>query len=154
MPDAPASLPTVVAVGGTTLKLTTGGARASETVWNDNGPLDDMGYHQTESLGATGGGCSMLFTATPWQTDVAGFGATGCEGKRLVADVSAVGDPHTGFDIYDSYKCGTECEFPRVEGGWATFGGTSLSTPLIAGLYGLAGGGHGFDVPRLDALWP
>ena len=35
--------------------------------------------------------------------------------KRLVADVSAVGDPLTGFDIYDSYKCGVECEFP--EGG-------------------------------------
>ena len=67
----------------------------------------------------------------------------------MVADVSAVGDPLTGFDIYDSYKCGKECEFPRVEGGWATFGGTSLSTPLIAGLYGLAGGGHGLTYPGL-----
>ncbi len=147
MPDVPASLPTVVAVGGTTLKLTTGGARASETVWNDNGPVDDIGLPAKVALGATGGGCSRLFTAMPWQTGAAGWGATGCGTKRLVSDVSAVGDPLTGFDIYDSYKCGVECEFPRIEGGWATFGGTSLSTPLIAGMYGLAGGGHGLTDP-------
>ena len=149
MPYAPASLPTVVAVGGTTLKLTAGGARASETVWNDNGPLDEIGGPNEVDLGATGGGCSTLFSAMPWQTGVAGWGATGCGTKRLVADVSAVGDPLTGFDIYDSYECGTGCEFPRVKGGWATFGGTSLSTPLMAGLYGLAGGGHGLAYPAL-----
>ena len=142
MPDAPASLPTVIAVGGTSLQLTPDGGRASETVWNDEGPRDAH-----PNVGATGGGCSLLFSAPPWQVDEPGFAATGCEGKRLAADVSAVGDPQTGFDIYDSYECGTGCEFPRVKGGWATFGGTSLSTPLIAGLYGLAGGGHGLAYP-------
>ena len=142
MPDAPASLPTVIAVGGTSLQLTAGGGRASETVWNDEGPRDAH-----PSVGATGGGCSQLFSAPPWQADEPGFVATGCEAKRLAADVSAVGDPQSGFDIYDSYECGKGCAFPRVEGGWATFGGTSLSTPLIAGLYGLAGGGHGLAYP-------
>jgi PKD repeat protein len=69
---------------------------------------------------------------------------------RLDADVSAVGDPLTGFDIYDSYKCGSSaCEFPRVEGGWVTFGGTSLSAPVITAMYGLAGGSGGVRYPSL-----
>jgi hypothetical protein len=148
MPEAPASLPSVVAVGGTSLELNADGTRASETVWNDNGPLDEIG-ELNPGLGATGGGCSRLFSAEPWQTGVAGFAATGCGTKRLDVDVSAVGDPLTGFDLYDSYKCGTACEFTRVDGGWATFGGTSLSTPIIAALYGLAGGTAGMQYPAL-----
>ncbi len=148
MPEAPASLPSVVAVGGTSLALNADGTRASETVWNDNGPLDEIGK-LNPGLGATGGGCSRLFSAEPWQTGVSGFAATGCGTKRLDADVSAVGDPLTGFDLYDSYKCGPACEFTRVKGGWATFGGTSLSTPIIAALYGLAGGTAGMRYPAL-----
>jgi len=147
-PNAPASLPTVVAVGGTSLTLNASGTRASETVWNENGPGDDIGELDGPQE-ATGGGCSRLFSAEPWQREVAGYGATGCGKSRVVADVSAVGDPATGFDIYDSYKCGPECEFPRVEGGWATFGGTSLSAQLIGALYGLAGGGGGVRYPSL-----
>jgi len=142
MPEAPASLPSVVAVGGTTLNLSSSGTRASETVWNGNGPGDDIGASHA-GLGATGGGCSRLFTAEPWQRDVAGYSATGCAGARLVSDVSADADPATGFDIYDSYKCGSACDFRRVDGGWATFGGTSLSAQLIGALYGLAGGSGG-----------
>jgi PKD repeat protein len=149
MPNTPASLPTVVAVGGTSLKLNASGTRTSETVWNENGPGDEFGRFVEPPLGATGGGCSRLFTAEPWQREVGGYGATGCGKARLVADVSAVGDPATGFDIYDSYKCGPECEFPRVEGGWATFGGTSLSAQLIGALYGLVGGGGGVKYPSL-----
>ncbi len=149
MPSAPASLPTVVAVGGTALTLNTNGTRADETVWNDNGPDDELGEVDPQ-LGATGGGCSTRFTAQPWQSDVAGFAASGCGTKRLTADVSAVGDPYTGFDLYDSYLCGPECEFERVEGGWATFGGTSLSAPIISAMYGLAGGGGGVKYPALS----
>ena len=37
LPDAPAALPTVVSVGGTSLKLKASGARKSETVWNGTG---------------------------------------------------------------------------------------------------------------------
>ena len=148
MPDAPASLPTVVSVGGTSLELSTDGARTSETVWNNNGPDDDPGS-LSGPLGASGGGCSELFRAEPWQIDTEGFAATGCLAARLDNDVSAVGNPQTGFDIYDSYRCGSACEFPRIEGGWATFGGTSLSAPIIASMYALAGGGQGVTYPAL-----
>jgi hypothetical protein len=113
-------------------------------VWNGNGPFDEE-----EDEGATGGGCSTMFTAQPWQHDAPGFAATGCGGKRLSADVSADANPRTGFDIYDSYDCGEECEeFKRGEN-WLTIGGTSLSTPLISSLYALAGGSNGVSYPSL-----
>jgi PKD domain/Subtilase family len=147
-PNMPASLPWVVAVGGTTLELNEDGKRKSERVWNGNGPLDER-YFEGFSEGATGGGCSTLFTAQPWQQDAPGFAASGCAGKRLAADVSAVADPLTGFDIYDSYNCGEDCErFKRGED-WLTIGGTSLSTPLISALYALAGGSKGVSDPSL-----
>ncbi len=144
-PDAPASLPSVVAVGGTTLELNAGGKRASERVWNGNGVEDEGEFAE----GATGGGCSTLFAAEPWQQATHGYAATGCAGKRVAADVSAVADPNTGFDIYDSYNCGAACEEFGGGGGWLTIGGTSVSTPLISSLYALAGGSHGVEYPSL-----
>ena len=144
-PDAPASLPYVVAVGGTTLELNTAGKRTSETVWNGNGPSDEGEFAE----GATGGGCSTVFTAEPWQQATPGYPATGCGDKRVATDVSAVADPNTGFDIYDSYNCGSACELDGGGEGWLTIGGTSLSTPLISSLYALAGGSHGVQYPSL-----
>lgn len=149
MPSSPASLASTVAVGGTTLELNPDGTRAEETIWNNNGPGDEAGLASGEREGATGGGCSKLFTAQPWQQAVAGFTSSGCGTARLDADVAAVADPLTGLDIYDSFKCGPACEFPRVEGGWVTIGGTSLSAPFISSLYALAGGGNGISYPSL-----
>jgi len=144
-PNMPASLPSVVAVGGTTLELNSEGKRSSETAWNGNGPLDDSEYAE----GATGGGCSTLFNAETWQQYAPGYAASGCEGKRLTADVAAVANPFTGFDIYDSYDCGTACENYRRGADWITIGGTSLATPLISSLYALAGGSNGVSYPAL-----
>jgi subtilase family serine protease len=152
MPSAPASLPSVVAVGGTTLQLNPDGTRQSETVWNRNGPEDAFGEFEGRAEGATGGGCSTLFRAEPWQQGLPSFAtATGCGSKRLAADVSAVGDPFTGFDIYDSYDCGTACQGFGItkKGIWVTIGGTSLSSPIITALYALAGGGAGVRDPAL-----
>jgi hypothetical protein len=131
-PNVPASLPTVVAVGGTTLHLDESGHRESETVWDDSG-----------------GGCSVFFAAEPWQLDAPGYPESGCGGMRLDADVAAVGDPASGFSIYDSYDCGAKCEQEIGKEGWAVIGGTSLSSPLIAALYALAGGSGGVRYPAL-----
>ena len=137
--DAPAALPTVLAVGGTSLKLTTAGRRANETVWNDSGPPSGSGFKQ---FAATGGGCSTLAEAPAWQQTVPGWAATGCGSHRLDSDVAAVADPYTGFDLYSSYKYAA-----TATTGWQTVGGTSLSSPLIAALYGLAGGARGASYP-------
>jgi len=46
-----------------------------------------------------------------------------------VADDSAVADAATGVAVYDSYQ----------QGGWLVFGGTSVASPIVAGVYALAG---------------
>ena len=135
----PASSNTVVAVGGTSLFLNQNGTRSYETVWNDNGPKE----YADEALGASGGGCSTVFSAPSWQTTLSDWGSTACGGNRLDNDVSADADPITGFDIYDSYNCDGDCTPPS----WATYGGTSLSSPIIASIFALAGGAQGASYP-------
>jgi hypothetical protein len=126
--DYPASSPHVVAVGGTHLTLDAIRAtRAGETVWNGDG--------------ASGGGCSTVFTAQPWQQQTAGWSSVGCfASHRAVTDVSADGDPYSGIAVYDSIA---------VEGrvGWGTVGGTSLASPIVAAMFGLAGGAHKVAYP-------
>jgi hypothetical protein len=68
-----------------------------------------------------GSGCSAYETKPSWQKD------TGCA-KRAVSDVSAVADPATGVAVYDSYSGGSA---------WKTFGGTSVSSPIIAAVFAL-----------------
>jgi hypothetical protein len=69
-----------------------------------------------------GSGCSKYETKPSFQTD------TGC-GKRTVADVSAVADPNTGVAVYNTYG----------GSGWAVYGGTSASSPLVAAILALTG---------------
>jgi hypothetical protein len=145
-PNIPAAYNTTVGVGGTSLFLGQGGTRQSETVWNDNGIRDYFEQGLERALGGAGGGCSTLYNAQRWQTSLSVWKSTGCGTKRLVSDVSAVADYLTGFDIYDSYNCGSACE-PAP--GWFTIGGTSLSSPVIASAFALAGGAHGVAYPAL-----
>jgi hypothetical protein len=146
-PDSPASYPTVVAVAGTTLTVNPDGSRLSEKVWNSNGPSDDNGLQPTSNWlggrGASGGGCSTIYTAPDFQRAAAGFANTGCGIKRLAGDVAADADPSTGLAIYDSSP-------PPGQGfatGWNTIGGTSLSSPLIAAMWALAGGATDAALP-------
>src|SRR5579875_2716544 len=97
--EYPADSPDVVAVGGTSL-TETGGAWTSR-VWNEGGS-----------------GCSVLFAAPSWQSAAPGFAATGCGAHRAIADVSAVADPDTGVDVYDSVP-----EYRGEQTGWTVFGG-------------------------------
>jgi hypothetical protein len=144
-PQEPASLNTVISVGGTSLYLNQTGGRQSETVWNENGPGDVWQQTVGGPLGAGGGGCSTLIAAPRWQTFEKGWANTACGTKRLVADVSAVGDSFTGFDIFDSFMCGPDC--PNT--GWQTVGGTSLAAPIVAATFALAGGSRGVPYPAL-----
>jgi hypothetical protein len=148
--DFPASSPQVVAVGGTRLDLGPEGEWAGETVWNGGGQSNG----RKDGYGASGGGCSVQFTAQPWQLNVTDSSAVGCGDKRAVADVSADADPYTGLAVYDSGSaCKTRYE-EEVNGKkvehvihWCTIGGTSLASPLIASAFALAGGAHGVRYP-------
>jgi hypothetical protein len=143
VPGTPAALNTVIAVGGTSLYLNGDATRLREDVWNDNGPKDYLGWSAGFQGGATGGGCSTDYPAQGWQKNVAGYNTLGCAtGMRSATDIAAIGDPFTGFDIYRSYGVGSP--------GWSTYGGTSLSSPVVAALWGLAGGPGAVKYPALS----
>jgi hypothetical protein len=155
-PQVPAGYPTVVGVGGTTLHLNPDSTRADETVWNDNGPSGAFGLLAGRSLGAAGGGCSSVYNAQTWQRAVAGYGTLGCGSvRRSGVDIAAEADYLTGYDVFEtttSWCSGTDGNgnpCPSQNPGWQTFGGTSLSSPIVGALWGLAGGPAGVRYPAL-----
>ncbi len=85
----------------------------------------DGKYKNEDAWSGAGSGCSQFESKPAWQTDAK------CPG-RTVADVSAVADPQTGIAIYTTTST-------KNQKGWFTAGGTSLSAPLIAAVYALAG---------------
>ena len=135
VPEFPSTSPNVVSVGGTALGINNDGSRYDEVVWNENGPDDSVGVADGPK-GASGGGCSKIYAAPAWQLHQPGYTAAGCNGKRLAADISAIADPQYGFDVLVSNN-----------GGWNTYGGTSLAAPVTAALYALAGGAGGARYP-------
>lgn len=143
VPSAPASFNTVVGVGGTSLYLNPNATRSGEQVWNTNGPSDIWGSNFGAALGAAGSGCSTLFAPQRWQKFVAGYGTLGCGSSlRSGVDIAADADPFTGYDVFQTY--------PNVSGDWETVGGTSLSSPLVAAMWALAGGPRGVTYPSLS----
>jgi hypothetical protein len=139
----PAVSPDVVAVGGTKLTLSQG-VRHSESVWNED-PSPE-GTNQ----GAGGGGCSLSFTAPPWQQAVPDWSRVGCGSRRAVADVSADADPYTGVAVYDSVPSIQEeasGELVNTPLEWWPIGGTSVAAPIVASMFALAGGSNHVEYP-------
>lgn len=141
-PDWPASSPWVTAVGGTALGVDASNTRALETGWgtsNYNCDPKTLVCKRTGWLYGAGGGVSQLF-AKPWYQ-----GALTTSG-RAVPDVAALADPQTGFLIgqTQTFPDGVSYDEYRI-------GGTSLASPIFAGLMALAdqaaGHPHGFANP-------
>ena len=106
----PASDPLVTAVGGTQLDLTRAGTRRQPDVaWDDSG-----------------GGRAAVFARPSYQDGVASI--TGNE--RGIPDISMDASCASGMEIYGS--------FPAHSSGWSMICGTSLATPLFAGIVALA----------------
>jgi subtilase family serine protease len=99
-----------VSVGGTL--LTKSGSTYNETVWPDT----SGGCANGSPYGTIGGG---VVPKPSWQHDPGCLGRTG-------NDVAAVARNVACYDSYDY-------------GGWLQCGGTSVATPLIAGVFALAG---------------
>ncbi len=107
----PSSSPYVVSCGGTTLNTTAAGAFQTEVAWNSGG-----------------GGPSTYETTPSYQSGVASrVGAA-----RGTPDVAFVANPTTGVSVYDSYPQ------TGVGAGWQLVGGTSVSSPAIAGVANVA----------------
>ncbi|MBV9486607.1 MAG: hypothetical protein JO246_11165 [Frankiaceae bacterium] len=123
--EFPAAVPTLTAVGGTSLTRASNARGWTESVWGSSSGGGILGGVGASS--GTGSGCSAYEPKPSYQRD------SGCA-KRTVADVSAVADPATGVAVYDSTPDSTG------NAGWLVFGGTSVSAPIIASVYALAGG--------------
>jgi subtilase family serine protease len=134
--DDPASQPFVTGVGGATLSENSSGTRLGETVWN-GGP----------AVGASGGGVSTFWSMPTYQSISPSFlhvinpssSGSQCSARsgdcREVPDVSADGDPATGYMIYWN---GTGTAGPGAIAGWQSVGGTSGAAPAWAAIIALA----------------
>jgi hypothetical protein len=114
----PSASPYVTSVGGTQLTPASNGRGWTEKTWVTPGKPPTQG---------SGSGCSGYESKPVWQTDA------GCP-NRTTADVSAVAADVLGYDSYQA-------------GGWYYFFGTSVSSPVIAGVYGLAGNASSVVTP-------
>jgi hypothetical protein len=103
----PQNLRSVVSVGGTSMTA------------DPNAPT---GFSQRAWMDA-GSGCAPDLTAAYGQPDsVAAY----CKGHRAVTDIAAVSDSVAVYDTYAPYS--------GVPYGWITVGGTSASSPFVAGI--------------------
>lgn len=158
--QAPANSPLVTAVGGTSLAVGKSGQRLFETGWSTgrSGLTDgawDPAPPGTFQYGA-GGGTSRVF-AQPWyQKGVVPSSLSkryGSQPARVVPDISTLGDPNTGFLVGETQT------FPggTVKYSEYRIGGTSLSSPVFAGIMAIAdqaaGRAHGFANPVLYGLY-
>jgi hypothetical protein len=112
----PASSPNVVAVGGTSLFTDAAGNYLSEGPWR--------GFRN-----GTSGGFSQVEPEPTYQqlAQQSGF--------RSTPDVGYVGDPATGFAVYDSLPY-------QGQSGWDVVGGTSAGAPQWAALVAIADQGR------------
>ena len=127
--DYPSSDPYVIGVGGTSVGIA-GGQLVGQTGWGtEKAALGTSGWNTPHFMYGSGGGCSMLFAQPSWQSV-----NTGCNGQRGVPDISMDGDPTTGMLIGETQT------FPQhvVKYGEYRIGGTSLASPLLAGVVALA----------------
>jgi len=145
-PDWPAVSPWVTAVGGTSLGVDSTNTRAIETGWGTSSyscNTTTLACNRAGWLYGAGGGESILFAA-PWYQSGLGFSG------RAIPDVAALGDPQTGFLVgqTQAFPDGNYYDEYRI-------GGTSLSSPIFAGLMALldqkSGTPHGFANPLFYA---
>ncbi|MEY9944638.1 peptidase S8 [Kitasatospora sp. GAS1066B] len=112
----PQNLPTVTSVGGTALYRSPGAGH--------------NGYTEVAWDGSGSGCAAELPPALGQPTGV----SANCGGHRAGSDVSADADPTTGAAVYDDYT-----PFSGQPQSWLAVGGTSQSSPYIAGLYARGG---------------
>jgi subtilase family serine protease len=183
--DFPASTDLATAVGGTTLVVGKNDAYVGETYWGtrlepltkdgnswDAAPVQDptgSGPPQGPGMtaGAGGGGISSHYAEPTWQekvvptslttqSDAESDGNAIATPGRVVPDISLVGDSTTGVLVgqTQTLKDGTTQQYSEFR-----IGGTSVSSPLFAGLIALAiqkNGGQslGFVSPAMYAAYP
>jgi subtilase family serine protease len=157
--QSPANSPLVTAVGGTSLGVSAQNTRQFETGWSTGkSTLVDGAWSPTPPgnyLYGGGGGTSQVFSQPAYQQGVVPASIAqrySANGGRAVPDVAALGDPTTGMLVGETqtWPDGT------VKYGEYRIGGTSLASPLFAGIMAIAdqvaGHPHGFANYALYSL--
>ena len=121
----PGVSPNVVSAGGTTINRDSSGNYVSETAWS-----------------GSGGGKSTYEPVPLYQNAIIDLVGT----KRGVPDISFDANPNTGVWIYDSTSC-------QGLSGWMIFGGTSVSSPALAGITNLTGSISSSSAVELGTLY-
>ena len=138
--DFPADEPWVTAVGGTSVEIGSKGQWLGEFGWSSSySALTDGSWTPappgTYSSGG-GGGTSVLFRQPFYQQGKVSTSLSETNGRtpmRVIPDISMPGDPNTGFRVGETqeFPDGTYYAEYRI-------GGTSLSSPLLAGVIAVA----------------
>jgi subtilase family serine protease len=146
--DYPVSDPYATAVGGTATAIDRRGRLAWQTGWGTEKytrSSDGTSWNPLGFLYGSGGGESALFVQPSYQAGITPAGARG------VPDVAMDGDPTTGMLVGETqtFPDGVYYDQYRI-------GGTSLSSPLFAGMTALAfqnagGSGVGLLNPTIYA---
>jgi subtilase family serine protease len=135
--EFPADVPFVTGVGGTSVEIGRHGRWLAEFGWQTAySPLTDGAWGPAEYNSGGGGGTSVLYKQ-PWYqkgkvpTSISEY--YGSTPMRAVPDISMPGDPNTGFTVGETqvFPNGTYWDQYRI-------GGTSLSSPLLAGVVAVA----------------
>ena len=146
--DYPASDPYVTAAGGTSTAIGADGSLAWQTGWGTmkySLSADGTSWTPVGFLYGAGGGYSALFNRPDYQNGVVPASAPP---GRAVPDIAMDADPTTGMLVGETQT------FPDgVHYGEFRIGGTSLASPLFAGMTALtlqnAGGGIGLLNPTI-----
>jgi subtilase family serine protease len=107
----PSESPNIISCGGTSMNVDSNGNITSETAWS-----------------GSGGGLSPYESRPDYQNVIAGIVGS----QRGSPDVAGIADPQTGVAVYSSTAYGNG---PN----WIVIGGTSVATPVMAGLTNLRG---------------
>ncbi len=156
--DWPASSPFVTSVGGTSLAVGASNNYLFETGWGSTtSSWTGTAWSPAPPgrwLYGAGGGVSRIFAEPSYQQGVVPPSVFTAQGRtgRAVPDIAADADPNTGYLIGETQT------FPDGSVKYSEYriGGTSLASPLIAGIMALANqaAGHplGFANPLLYGL--
>lgn len=121
----PSASPNVVSVGGTSLSFdATTGHFEKENTWQ-----------------YTGGGASVFEPRPSYQDGIAGTVGT----QRGTPDIASDANPYTGVWVFDSLTLGVPA--------WYIVGGTSVSSPTLAGIVNAAGNFSASSQAELTRLY-
>ena len=153
--EFPADLPLVTGVGGTSVFIGRHGQWLDEHGWQTSYSVLTNGAWTPAPPGkyssGGGGGTSDLFTQ-PWyqagKVPASISQANGSTPMRAVPDIAMPGDPNTGFLVGETqvFPDGTYWDQYRI-------GGTSLSSPLLAGVVAVANQAHHHPLGFINPLY-